>query len=683
MDRKFELQVLDEALDIIKQESYLLGKKRVFLHYSEKEREQTKVYLPEEVHEICDQIDTSKTAYVMGRCGFGVHNMDSFTGAAWQYKNLEYLFSEKHAKTLVLNFANPVHPGGGVRKGARAQEENLCRKSTLLQSLESKAAERYYEYHRHQHTYLGSDAMILSPNVEVFFDDNYNLLDEPFSVAVLTCAAPMVKLGLEGKSKETYRDLLHRRIECMVKMAIHFDYQHLILGAWGCGAFGNDAELISDLFYQVLKELDIDHHTTKDFFRRIDFAVLDRTKDLYNYNAFIRNFDNFYRDEDEAEENRYMEKAKGKEVHLDAIKGCLYGGAVGDALGYPVEFDSLSTIQQHFGEQGITAYVLDEGTKKALISDDTQMTLFTATGILLGDTRMSLRGIGANPSCYIGFAYKDWLKTQQYRAPLEEEERRDSWLAGVSELYSRRAPGNTCIQAISGEKYGSVKEHINTSKGCGGVMRVAPLGIHYDRIEDDRLCMEGAEIAALTHGHSLGYMPAATLTMILNRIVFHKAEYDSLKEIVMEAKQITDEVFRGDHHLDEIDAIIVKAVELSENQRNDEENIRELGEGWVAEETLAIAIYCALRYTNDFSQAVITAVNHNGDSDSTGSVTGNIVGAWIGYDGIEQIWKENLELSDVILEVAEDLCHGCNMSEYSSYRDEAWETKYIHMQPYK
>ena len=179
---------------------------------------------------------------------------------------------------------------------------------------------------------------------------------------------------------------------------------------------------------------------------------------------------------------------------------------------------------------------------------------------------MALRGIGANPSCYIGYCYKDWLKTQKYEAPLEKEERRDSWLAGVPELYSRRAPGNTCLEAISGSKYGSVKEHINNSKGCGGIMRVAPLGIHYDRVEDERLAMEGAEIAALTHGHSLGYMPASTLTIILNRIVFHKAEYQSVKDIVIEAKLITDQIFAGDKHLRNLDAAIEYAVNLSENK---------------------------------------------------------------------------------------------------------------------
>ena len=121
------------------------------------------------------------------------------------------------------------------------------------------------------------------------------------------------------------------------------------------------------------------------------------------------------------------------------------------------------------------------------------------------------------------------------------------------------------------------------------------------------------------------------------------------------------------------------AVELSENTAPDLENIHRLGEGWVAEETLGIALYCALKYADDFSAGVIAAVNHKGDSDSTGAVTGNILGALLGLDAIDQKWKKDLELYDVIVEMADDLCFGCRMSEHSAYKDPDWERKYIHM----
>ena len=79
---------------------------------------------------------------------------------------------------------------------------------------------------------------------------------------------------------------------------------------------------------------------------------------------------------------------------------------------------------------------------------------------------------------------------------------------------------------------------------------------------------------------------------------------------------------------------------------------------------------------------MIAAVNHSGDSDSTGAVAGNILGAWVGYQAIEEKWKQDLELSDVILEIADDLCYGCQMSEYSAYWDPKWEMKYIRAHRY-
>ena len=108
------------------------------------------------------------------------------------------------------------------------------------------------------------------------------------------------------------------------------------------------------------------------------------------------------------------------------------------------------------------------------------------------------------------------------------------------------------------------------------------------------------------------------------------------------------------------------------------ENEHRLGEGWVAEETLAIAIYCALRHPDDFSAGIIAAVNHRGDSDSTGAVTGNILGALLGYDAIDEKWKQDLELRGVILEMADDLYHGCQMEECGRDCDPDWSRKYIH-----
>lgn len=379
------------------------------------------------------------------------------------------------------------------------------------------------------------------------------------------------------------------------------------------------------------------------------------------------------------------------DIFLDKIRGCLYGGAVGDALGYPVEFLSEKYIRMKFGDAGIQEYKLDTYSAKALISDDTQMTLFTANGVLVCDAK---NGLGSSsrelPRHYIAMAYQDWLLTQNEEYPNARKiiksgrHKSVSWLCDVPELYSRRAPGITCLSALEAHKENSLSiqdyliEVFNDSKGCGGIMRAAPVALRKRGMSIEELDKEGAEIAAITHSHSLGYMPAAVLVHIINCIVFSKNN-KNLKEIVIEARDTVAEIFKGDMHLEELTDIIDLAVSLSENGESDSANIRRIGEGWVAEETLGIAIYCSLRHQNDFTAGITASVNHDGDSDSTGAVTGNILGALLGYDAIEDKWKQDLELSDVILEIAYDLFIACDLNKNEACKDPRWIRKYIDM----
>lgn len=366
----------------------------------------------------------------------------------------------------------------------------------------------------------------------------------------------------------------------------------------------------------------------------------------------------------------------------DRIRGCLIGGAAGDALGYPVEFYSEQTLRDRCGDGGIRQYLPDPVSGTARISDDTQMTLFTANGLLVGDTRMALRGIGAQPHDYVSRAYQDWLITQRTSAPARDTRASTCWLMDIPALYRCRAPGNTCLSALTQQQgqpplESYIGQPQNHSKGCGGVMRVAPLGVsRYAAVPIEALDREGAELAAITHGHSLGYMPAAVLTHILHRIVYPE-QAQTLLQIVREARDTVRALFAGDKHLDELTAHIDLAIRLADNDEPDLANIHRLGEGWVAEETLAVAIYCALRHTDDFSAGIIAAVNHCGDSDSTGAVTGNILGALHGYDAIDRAWTRDLELRDVILELADDLARCPECLQDCRNIDRNWARKYV------
>ena len=392
------------------------------------------------------------------------------------------------------------------------------------------------------------------------------------------------------------------------------------------------------------------------------------------------------------------------EKNLDRVRGCLFGGAVGDALGYPVEFMHESQIRSHYGKNGICGYELDPKTGTALVSDDTQMTLFTATGILMGDTRGKLRGIMGDLWEYAAYHYEDWIKTQEqsigrYLADLKSEvnsgkiKYQHSWLVNEPRLYHGRAPGMTCLSGIRTRICDwpngvPSKFPINNSKGCGGVMRVAPIGLYLSNWDrewiDDVHAMEitdreAAEAAAFTHSHSLGYMPAAVLAHIVSRLVYPlkgKRKPMSVKDAICEARDATRRLFADDRHIGELVALIDRAITLAEGNKKDIDCIHELGEGWVGDEALAIAIFCALRHQDDFSAGVIAAVNHRGDSDSTGAIAGNILGAHLGYAAIEDKWKKDLELSDVILELSGDLCRKCQMHERGPKYDHVWMSKY-------
>lgn len=353
---------------------------------------------------------------------------------------------------------------------------------------------------------------------------------------------------------------------------------------------------------------------------------------------------------------------------LDKYRGCLVGGAAGDALGYAVEFLTDEQIFEKYGKNGITEYSLVDGA--AQISDDTQMTLFTANGLLAG----AARGAKGGYLSYISAAYKDWLLTQGAEQ-FGREAQHICWLNNVDELNHSREPGRTCIQAIMQGCGGKIENPINNSKGCGGVMRVAPIGLYFGDEKIREADMTGAEAAALTHGHELGYLPAAALVHIIC-LVSHNDNI-SLLDAVNDSVAAVKKMFASAEHLSEFVEIMEKAVSLSGEDMEDIDAVRKIGRGWTAEETLAMAVYCALKYEKDFDKAMLAAVNHSGDSDSVGAVTGNILGAYLGMSAIPQKYIDNLEAKDVILEIADDLYDDYKISGDGSNRDEIQKQKYI------
>ena len=241
-------------------------------------------------------------------------------------------------------------------------------------------------------------------------------------------------------------------------------------------------------------------------------------------------------------------------LHRNRFRGCLLGGAVGDALGAPVE------------------------------------------------TRL---------------AYLRWLRTQRETpGPVGTEAAElDGWLIQQRELHQRRAPGYSCLTALR-EPPPLDGTPVNESKGCGGVMRVAPVGLF--------LWLPGGPRAP-HHAFRLAGALAAT-----RGILAQHPEHEETLHAMLQAES------------------------LAASRLAPAAAITKLGQGWLAEEALAIAIYCTL-VARSFRDGVILAVNHDGDSDSTGSIAGNLLGAMHGVDAIPAEWLEPLELRHVITQVADDL----------------------------
>ena len=403
--------------------------------------------------------------------------------------------------------------------------------------------------------------------------------------------------------------------------------------------------------------------------------------------------------------DKYGEKEEERKRRVkDCIRGSLMAGATGDALGYPVEFMSRNAILARYGDKGITEFKLDSDGK-ALVSDDTQMTLFTANGMLMGLTRGYMRGIGGDPKDYVDGAYIDWYYTQTVNKVSERDDFHYTWLRDLPELAYRRAPGITCLNAC--ESLLAHRDVENNSKGCGGIMRVAPMGLLDASFKESGgsgfyyktvyLAEAGAHIARVTHLHPLGYLPAALMTLLLSRIVPLTPDEvkESIIDIINDGLDVMMNMYGNDYakYKEYLRALTLKAVNLAHSNISDIQAIMQLGEGWTAEEAWAISLYCVIRHIDNMKEAIIAAVNHDGDSDSTGSITGNIMGAIYGYEAIKRErlfcpygkkFEDTIELHNIILALADDLYTGCIISEYDPIdtpEKKQWYARYCEMKP--
>jgi ADP-ribosylglycohydrolase len=365
---------------------------------------------------------------------------------------------------------------------------------------------------------------------------------------------------------------------------------------------------------------------------------------------------------------------QAEETWRARVRGCLLGGAIGDALGGPVEFEDGRSIVAKYPDRLREFVPGGPGWPAGTVTDDTQMTLFTVEGLIRASVRTD-RGIGFTVAVVHG-AYDRWLDTQTLPGPSGE---RNGWLQGEQWLYARRAPGNTCLTALTEARKGGPTipqlgyQAGNDSKGCGGVMRVAPFGLLPHDFPAEWVFDKAAEAAGYTHGHPTGKLAAGTLAAIIHGLCTGAGLDDALSRAIELLEQ-------HDGH-EETGAALTLARHLAATAPADPVTVEHLGGGWVAEEALAIAVYAALAYPapEQFLDALALAVTHSGDSDSTGAICGNILGALHGETALPAELVFTVEGRPTILQLADDFALEFTQSrslhgDYGPYT--AWTTRY-------
>ena len=320
-------------------------------------------------------------------------------------------------------------------------------------------------------------------------------------------------------------------------------------------------------------------------------------------------------------------------IDKDHFRGCLLGGATGDAKGY--------------GER--------EGDKD-LISDNTQMSIFTVDGLIWADTRARRKGVYAYLPCLF-YSYQKWYYTQTGNlADTAYEFILDGEVLRHEELFARRGVGVTSMDALAsslGNSYGTIKYRINDLDRPGCVIRTAPIGLYFAN-DPDAAFRFGCESAALTHGHTQAIMSAGYMAALIAWLAQGKGLREAVEAACgkLEESEFSDAIPGN---------LIRRAMELAEARRPLRSSIEAIGEGWVAPETAAIATYIALRFENDFEEAINAATDFYGNTDSVAPAVGNIVGCIAGSLEIPFQWILDLELagfiaygSDLLLEAVKE-----------------------------
>ena len=352
------------------------------------------------------------------------------------------------------------------------------------------------------------------------------------------------------------------------------------------------------------------------------------------------------------------------EKYMDKFEGAIMGSAIGDAFGYPLMKLSFDEICGTFEKKGAMELAVNRKTKTALFTEATQMSLFTADGILWAQNE-HVSDENASVANYVFYSYQMWLYMQTKTIAGPEYE----WLfdkklnPNMSSLLRSKGLGRArrlndvnidALLEAKNNSYGTLGKRLNNNKDAGAVKRVVSAGLFYGQ-SPDMAFRRGCDIGAITHSHPDGYLPCGVYAAITAELMTDK----SVDEAINNAMALLAAYPNNENTYNMLQA----AIDLAANEDIDPlEGIAELGDGFSAISCLAIAVYSAIVHQTNFRFAIELSANHDGDSAACGAITGGILGVWYGRTKLPKQWIKKMQYQSLLETVADVLFENSSYS---------------------
>lgn len=352
--------------------------------------------------------------------------------------------------------------------------------------------------------------------------------------------------------------------------------------------------------------------------------------------------------------------------YMDKFEGALIGSAVGDAFGYPLTKKSFEQICEDYEKDGALELSVSRRTKTALFTEATQMSLFTADGILWAHNEHADYENSAVAN-YVFYSYQLWLYMQtktiagrEYEWIFDKKQNPNlSSLLKHKGLGKARRTNDTNIDALLDARngvFGTLGKSVNANDDNGAVKRVVPVGLYYGQ-NIEMAFRIGCDVGAITHSAPDGYLPCGVYAAIVSQLLEDKGVDESVRAAmeILATYQGNENTYKA----------LEKAMELADDEDTDpQDGVGELGDGKSAVSCLAIAVYCAVLHQTNYMYAVELAANHDGDSSACAAVAGGILGAWYGLKKLPKKWTKKVQYRSLLETVADVLY------DKSAYADE-------------